>query len=138
MTSYRLYLFAVSERHADDRNGWQLQQRAQLDCTGIFDMRWAPHTPSPLLALALASGCVQLLRLADDQWQQAAAADIAQGMVLTVDWARHAARAGRVVVSTSTGHLAVLQVVPNHLAFHAWRLQRVPQLDFQGSCCWEW
>lgn len=107
----RLYTFALHKPdNADAR--WQLQQRGQLDCSGIFDMRWAPHTASPLLALALANGSVQMLQLGESEgdWQEAATADVALGMVLTVDWARHVAHAGRAVSSTSTGHLAVLQV----------------------------
>ncbi len=106
----RLYLFAAEPRPG--LGSWQLQKRAQLDCSGIFDMRWAPHTQLTMLAIALADGSVRLVRPSDaqDGWQDVASADVAAGMVLTVDWARHAAHAGRAVASTSTGQLAVLQV----------------------------
>lgn len=119
----RLYAFAAHKPGGSDAK-WQLHRRAQLDCSGIFDMRWAPHTPSPVLALALASGSVQMLELNDAHggWQEVVTTDIAQGMVLTVDWARHAAHAGRAVASTSTGHLAVLQAAASGLEVsHLWQ-----------------
>jgi hypothetical protein len=55
------------------------------------------------------------------EWQSVAEADIGQGMVLTVDWARHTACQGRTAASTSTGHLAIMQVIvscvhPHHRA----------------------
>jgi len=107
----RLYLFEADSGTATGT--WKLEQRAQLDCSGIFDMRWAPHTRAATLALALADGSVLLVRPceAQDGWQETARADVDAGMVLTLDWARHAAHAGRAVVSTSTGQLAVLQVM---------------------------
>jgi hypothetical protein len=106
----RLYLFTVSHEHADQQQGWRLQERAMLQCSGIFDMRWAPHTTSPMLALALASGDVQLVQQQSHEWHPMATTNIGQGMVVTLDWARHAAREGRAAVSTSTGQLAIVQV----------------------------
>jgi hypothetical protein len=110
----RLYLFVASKRETDPEQGWQLQRRAWRDCSGIFDMRWAPHTSTPVLALALASGSVELLQPDVEGWHPAAAADIGQGMVLTVDWARHQTRQGRAAASTSTGHVALMQVAATY------------------------
>lgn len=165
----RLYL-----HEAREQNGrWHLRQVAVHSGSGIFDMRWTPPLPgrSPMIALGLADGRVQLVRpppslspndfsaaagAADDDlkggrraimstaavkpssaedtttgsccsreghaavdeadggsdvgWREAAAADVEQEMVLTVDWARHGSHRGRLVASTSTGHLATLQV----------------------------
>jgi hypothetical protein len=106
----RLYLFTVSHEHTDQQQGWRLQERATLQCSGIFDMRWAPHTASPMLALALSSGDVQLVQQQSHEWHPMAATNIGRGMVVTVDWARHAAREGRAAASTSTGQLAIVQV----------------------------
>lgn len=87
-----------------------------LPGSGIFDMRWAPHTTSPMLALALADGNVQLVQQQSHGWHPVAMTDVSQGMVVTVDWSRHAAREGRAAVSTSTGHLAVMQVTKQRYA----------------------
>ena len=87
-----------------------------LPGSGIFDMRWAPHTTLPILALALADGNVQLVQQQSHGWHPVAATDIRQGMVVTVDWSRHGAREGRAAVSTSTGHLAIMQVTEQRCA----------------------
>ena len=47
-------------------------------------------------------------------WKAEGAVDVKHGMVLTVDWARHAGRQGQAVASTSSGHLAVVQVRALH------------------------
>lgn len=43
-------------------------------------------------------------------WTDIAAADIAHDMVLTVDWSRHPGHRNTAVASTSSGHLATMQV----------------------------
>lgn len=54
-------------------------------------------------------------------WREAAAADVEQEMVLTVDWARHGSYRGRLVASTSSGYLAILQVKSVPFPFPSFR-----------------
>lgn len=49
-----------------------------------------------------------------EEWKEEGAVDVKHGMVLTVDWVRHAGRQGQAVASTSSGHLAVVQVRALH------------------------
>ena len=99
-----------------------------LPGSGIFDMRWAPHTTSPMLALALASGEVQLVHQQSHGWHPVATTDISQGMVVTVDWSRHGARLGCAAVSTSTGHLAIVQVTKQRCALTSVHALSIPAL----------
>ena len=114
----RLYLFAAEHSAgatnpvSHDSTNWRLAQRAALDCSGIFDMRWrAPEGEPAVLAMALADGSVRMVQpnAERDGWQDVASAQVGDTMIMTVDWARHEAHPGRAVASTSAGGLAILQ-----------------------------
>lgn len=103
-----------------------LEDLCTLDLPGVFDLRWHPRSAMPQLAAALADGSVRLLA-----WPgAAAAADVAactappqatridpgeepaQGMAVSVDWARAAGggEGDRLAASFSSGQLQLWQV----------------------------
>lgn len=108
----RLHLYTLSP-------AWKLQPAAALDLPGIFDLRWHPTHPTPLLAAALADGSVRLLSLTEDEagggsscWAAAAATDPQpDALAVSLDYARcRGLEASTLAVSYSDGSLQQLQV----------------------------